>query len=292
MAVTDGLNSMFQESFTGLLVGAGVFAFFLSTIVFFSLLIYTYHLTSSKGTSSPRTLPVPNNPPPTSSPFVAAEHLDDGKKHLLLCASGSVATIKLPNIIQALSQHPDLSIRIILTSSAVNFLTGQSAEQPPLSSIESLPNVDGIYLDHHEWEKPWARGGAILHIELRRWADLMVVAPLSANTLAKMATGLSDNLLTSVMRAWDTTGEIDIGRRWGKKIIVVAPAMNTAMWRHPATAKHLRVLQEEWGYLRDGWIMVMMPIQKELACGDTGDGAMREWKDIVGHIEEGLQFFS
>lgn len=92
----------------------------------------------------------------------------DGKTHLLLAASGSVATIKLPLIVQALSRHPSLSIRILLTSSASRFLAGQSVEQPTVSSLRHLPNVDAVYMDEDEWKEPWKRGNAILHIELRR----------------------------------------------------------------------------------------------------------------------------
>ncbi|KAH7030495.1 flavoprotein [Macrophomina phaseolina] len=235
-------------------------------------------------------------PPP---PLTAAAHAHDNKQHLLLCASGSVATIKIPNIIAALAAHPRLSIRVVLTPSASRFLAGQSAEQPSLASIAALPNVDGVYLDEDEWREPWVRGNAILHIELRRWADLMVVAPLSANTLAKMVGGLCDGLLLSVVRAWDTTGELDpvtvdgdqsaaLMRRGKKKKIVVAPAMNTAMWVHPVTAKQIRVLEEDWSVGNGGWVEVLRPIEKTIACGDTGTGGMREWKDIVKVIEERL----
>jgi hypothetical protein len=61
-----------------------------------------------------------------------------------------------------------------------------------------LPNVEAVYDDADEWgPQPWKRGASILHIELRRWADMLIVAPLSANTLAKIVNGMSDNLLTS-----------------------------------------------------------------------------------------------
>ena len=221
----------------------------------------------------------------SSTPFVAADSANDGKHHLLLAASGSVATIKLPSIVEALSHHTNISIRILLTQSARNFLAGQSAEQPRLETLRDVPNVDGIYLDEDEWSKPWTRGGGILHIELRRWAHLLVIAPLSANSLAKMTVGLADNLLLSVVRAWDTTGEIEGGQK--RKRIIVAPAMNTAMWRHPITKKQLRVLEEDWGVggKNDGWVEVLRPIEKELACGDVGDGAMKDWKDIVSVTE-------
>jgi len=232
--------------------------------------------------------PVPDRHSSASTPFVAADHASDGKKHLLLAASGSVATIKLPNIAQALSVHQSLSIRIIVTKSAEKFLVGQSAEQPIVKSLLELPNVDAIYQDEDEWTKPWIRGDGILHIELRRWAHLMVIAPLSANTMAKMTNGIADNLLSSVIRAWDTTGEID--NRVGKKKIIVATAMNTAMWRHPITKKQIKILEEEWGVdgTQDGWVEVLRPIQKTLACGDTGDGAMREWNEVVSVIEARL----
>lgn len=220
----------------------------------------------------------------STSPFIARDFTDDGKRHLLLCASGSVATIKIPNIIQALSKHSNLSIRLILTSSAQNFLNGQSEEQPSLQTIMSYPNVDSIHFDEDEWKHPWKRGQGILHIELRRWADLMVVAPLSANTMAKLVGGLADNLLTSVFRAWDTEGFIDALER---KRILLAPAMNTAMWRHPITKRQLIILEDEWGVDKpEGWIEVLRPKEKALACGDVGDGAMKEWPEIVGVIEE------
>ncbi|KAI1179213.1 putative flavoprotein [Nemania sp. FL0916] len=281
--------------------------------------------------------------------------LSDGKIHLLLGCSGSVATIKLPNIIQALSKYPSsrLSIRVVLTHSASQFLAGQSKEQPTVSAISSLPNVDAQYVDADEWRVPWVRGSGILHIELRRWADVFVIAPLSANTMAKIVGGFSDSLLTSVVRAWDPWRELDApnttaststtsdtgcatatdtatqekpgatdSRRLQKRNLIVAPAMNTAMWRNPITAKHISVL-EGWGVQSSsssssastaktgdqaaaaeaqdpdpsssaassqggggGWFEVLRPQSKVLACGDAGDGAMIEWTNIVKVIEK------
>lgn len=141
--------------------------------------------------------------------FKASDYANDGKKHLLLAASGSVATIKIPNIVEALSRHENLSICLIFTKSAANFLAGQSAEQPRIEDLRRFKNVQRIFFDEDEWAHPWTRGSPILHIELRRWASLLVIAPLSANTLAKITGGFSDNLLTSVVRAWDTTGEVE-----------------------------------------------------------------------------------
>jgi phosphopantothenoylcysteine decarboxylase len=245
----------------------------------------------------------------STSPFIASHHYNDSKTHLLLAASGSVATIKIPNILLALSRYPSLSIRLILTRSATQFLAGQAAEQPPLHTLLSSPNLEGIYLDDEEWSHPWKRGGSVLHIELRRWAHMLVIAPLSANTMAKITHGMADNLLTSVVRAWDTTGLVEATteavldgsvQARGKKIILVAPAMNTAMWRHPITKSQLAVLEDEWGVSNGkeegkedgGWFEVLRPQEKELACGDVGDGAMKEWKEIVHVIEERLRLQS
>ncbi|KAI4278129.1 MAG: hypothetical protein LQ337_001273 [Flavoplaca oasis] len=222
-------------------------------------------------------------------PFLASDHVSDGRKHLLLAASGSVATIKLPKMAEALSHHKNLSVRIVLTKAAQNFLAGQSEEQPTLHHLQSIPNVDSVFLDQDEWTEPWTRGAGILHIELRRWSDLLVIAPLSANSLAKMTTGLADNLLLSVVRAWDATITTAEDARVVKRIIV-APAMNTAMWLHPVTKKQMKILEEDWGVdgRAKGWIEVLKPVEKTLACGDPGSGAMKEWADIVSIIEERL----
>ncbi|KAJ4123222.1 hypothetical protein NW768_009752 [Fusarium equiseti] len=208
---------------------------------------------------------------------------NDGKRHILLAASGSVATIKLVQIINGLKHLENISIRLILTQSASEFLSGQSLEQPTVEQVSRLPHVDAIYTDANEWAQPWKRNAPILHIELRRWADVLVIAPLSANTMAKIVNGMCDNLLTSVVRAWDTTGTVD----GVKKKILVAPAMNTAMFTHPITATQLKVLEKDWGG-ESGWFEVLQPIAKSLACGDVGNGAMVTWERIVEEIEKKL----
>lgn len=237
---------------------------------------------------APATAPGPTT---DSKPLTARDHANDGKFHLLLAASGSVATIKLPNIVQGVAKsHKNVSIRIIITEAAANFLQGQSEEQPSLEKLAHYPNVDTIYRDADEWKQPWTRGAPILHIELRRWAHLLVVAPLSANTLGKISNGLCDNLLTSVIRAWgvvptnrneDSDSEADgvaNEEQQYQRRIVVAPAMNTAMWRHPVTTMQLQQLHSKGIY---HWFDVMRPVEKTLACGDTGDGAMCDWTKIA-----------
>ncbi|KAJ8555755.1 hypothetical protein K7X08_013251 [Anisodus acutangulus] len=122
----------------------------------------------------------------------------------------------------------------------------------------SLPNDVILYTDEEEWSTWKKIGDSVLHIELRRWADIMVIAPLSANTLGKIAGGLCDNLLTCIVRAWDYN-----------KPLFMAPAMNTLMWNNPFTERHLMII-DELG------ISLIPPVSKRLTCGDYGNGAMAE----------------
>jgi phosphopantothenoylcysteine decarboxylase len=120
-----------------------------------------------------------------------------------------------------------------------------------------------VYQNEDEWEKRWQRGDAVLHIELRRWADIMVIAPLSANTLAKISNGLCDNLLSTVVRCWS----------FSSNPLLLAPAMNTLMWDSPFTSKQLGALQEMGA-------TTIPPVAKKLACGDEGMGAMASVEEI------------
>jgi phosphopantothenoylcysteine decarboxylase len=132
----------------------------------------------------------------------------------------------------------------------------------------------------------------VLHIELRKWADLLIVAPLDANTLAKFALGLSDNCLSCVFRAWDFT-----------KPVILAPAMNTFMWESLVTLRHLRQLladragdavasiksleEAPAAFARFAPRIVLIPPQaKRLACGDVGVGAMAEVTEIAEVVRQ------
>ncbi|XP_054071015.1 phosphopantothenoylcysteine decarboxylase isoform X4 [Rissa tridactyla] len=117
------------------------------------------------------------------------------------------------------------------------------------------------------------RSDPVLHIELRRWADLMLVAPLDANTLAKLANGICDNLLTCVIRAWDLS-----------KPLLFCPAMNTAMWEHPITARQVEQLKG-FGYTEIPCVV------KKLVCGDEGfspQGLFHANFGFVGFIHKGV----
>ena len=129
-----------------------------------------------------------------------------------------------------------------------------------------ISSVGEAYTDSSEWFV-YREEKKVLHIELVKWADVFVIAPLSANTLAKIANGICDNLLTCVARAWDF-----------EKPFIVAPAMNTKMWTHPITEEHVKKLRS-WG------ISVLEPVEKTLYCGDTGIGAMTNIDNIIREIK-------
>ncbi|NWW72902.1 COAC decarboxylase, partial [Climacteris rufus] len=180
--------------------------------------------------------------------------LPQKKFHVLVGVTGSVAALKLPLLVTELLKIPGLEVKVVTTERAKHFY---NAQEIPVT----------LHDDEDEWQASlvrfadpqplspqlWkGRSDPVLHIELRRWADLMVVAPLDANTLAKIANGICDNLLTCVIRAWDLS-----------KPLLFCPAMNTAMWEHPITAQQLQQLQA-FGYTEIPCVV------KKLVCGDEG----------------------
>ncbi|CAD7089190.1 unnamed protein product [Hermetia illucens] len=179
-------------------------------------------------------------------------------KNIIIGCTGSVATIKLPALIKLLldSESPyKFVIKIIVTERAKHFFDSKD-----------IPLGIQIFTDDDEWKMWDKRGDPVLHIELGKWADLMVIAPLDANSLAKMATGLCDNLLLCTARAWDLS-----------KPFLFCPAMNTRMYDHPVTEEHIEKLKK-WG-LRE-----VACITKTLMCGETGNGAMAEVQTICQDI--------
>jgi len=135
-----------------------------------------------------------------------------------------------------------------------------------------------LFLDvQDEWNHWEKLGDPILHIDLRDWADAALIAPLSAHTLAKLATGMCDDPLSCCMRAWD----FGHGKRPGKPLIM-APAMNSAMWTHPLTKSQLAIIKGFWNEERGkNEIVVIEPMVKVLACGEVGVGALAELNDII-----------
>ncbi|GIW86838.1 MAG: phosphopantothenoylcysteine decarboxylase [Isosphaeraceae bacterium] len=192
----------------------------------------------------------------------------------LLGVTGSVAAIRTSDLVTALSQAGH-EVQVVATEPSLYFFDPTTLNVP-------------VHRDADEWPASrYHRGDPVLHIVLRDWADLLILAPLDAQTLARLALGLSDNLLACVIRAWDY-----------QKPLILAPAMNTRMWESPVTLRHLRTIfedraghpwQADWSletaaqrfaeYLPR--IVLIPPQAKQLACGDFGIGAMAEVATIA-----------
>jgi phosphopantothenoylcysteine decarboxylase len=210
--------------------------------------------------------------------------------NVLLGVTGSVAAIRTPDLYGLLRQA-GYPVKVVATRAALYFFDPAALDP---SRPERNPEV--VILDEDEWPgsaegRRWQRGDPVLHIRLRRWADLLLIAPLDANTLAKLAGGLADNCLTCVWRAWEPS-----------RPVVLVPAMNTLMWQHPATARHLRQLAADAGAAvtdpaldLDGIVghingacprlRVVPPQEKLLADGDFGIGGLALLEDIVAVVD-------
>lgn len=183
------------------------------------------------------------------------------RPRVLLGLSGSVACVKWPALVNSLSEG-GAEVAVVPTAAAEHFVGAVSAEYDAAAYAAATARGARWWRDADEWATYRSvRGGdPVLHIELRRWADCLLIAPTSANTLSKLATGGCDNLLTCVARAWDPA-----------KPLVLAPAMNTAMWTHPLTARQLAEVRSFGPH-----VTVIEPVVKTLACGDVGTGAMAD----------------
>jgi phosphopantothenoylcysteine decarboxylase len=185
--------------------------------------------------------------------------------NVLLGVTGSVAAIYTPQLYADLRQAGH-NVKVVATKAALYFF------DPALigTTGDETRNRNVLILDEDEWPGDrYQRGDPVLHIELRRWADVLVIAPCDANTLAKLAHGLTDNCLTCVYRALDRS-----------RPVVIAPAMNTLMWDHPATTRHLEQITAD---LR-GSLRVVPPVTKQLACDDVGIGAMASREAILAAV--------
>jgi phosphopantothenoylcysteine decarboxylase len=205
--------------------------------------------------------------------------------NILLGVTGSVAAVKTPLLYETL-RRPGHAVKVVATQASLYFF-----------DAGDIPR-ETLVLDEDEWPgrsegRRWQRDEEVLHIQLRRWADILVVAPLDANTLAKLAHGLADNCLTCVWRAWEPD-----------RPVLLAPAMNTLMWQHPATSRHLRqiaadmtaippdglTLEELIGWInnRSSRLRIAAPENRRLACGDVGVGAMAALDAILTGVQSML----
>ena len=176
-------------------------------------------------------------------------------KNILLGVCGSIASYKSASLTRLLIKA-GANVKIVMTRDACNFITSLT-----LSTL-SKNLVLTEYFDPKtgSWNN---------HVELGLWADILIIAPVTANTLAKFANGLCDNLLAAVYLS-------------AKCPVYLAPAMDLDMWKHPATQKNI-------GSLLSNGNFIIKPAYGELASGLTGEGRMAEPEEIIELISQELK---
>ncbi len=173
------------------------------------------------------------------------------KPRILLGVTGAIACYKVCSLVRLMVQA-GWSVRVVPTARALDFvgeITWRTLSQHPVEQCAFAPSED--------WHPQ--------HIALAEWCDAFVVAPCSANTLAKLTHGLADNLLTQTALAC-------------AKPLLVAPAMNAQMWQHPATQANVAVL-------RARGVAVPEPTSGDLACGVQGAGRLPEPEALFAAVQ-------
>jgi phosphopantothenoylcysteine decarboxylase/phosphopantothenate--cysteine ligase len=173
------------------------------------------------------------------------------QKKILLIICGGISAYKSLELVRLLKKQ-NAEVKTILTKSAKKFVTPLS-----VSSLSQGKVYDDLFSTENELEMD--------HISLSRWADVIIVAPATANTISKLSAGSSDDLASTVTLASD-------------KDIFLAPAMNVRMWEHPSTKQNLNKLKS-YGYI------IIGPEIGDMACGEFGEGKMTEPKDIFQTID-------
>lgn len=175
-------------------------------------------------------------------------------KHILLGVTGSIAAYKSALLIRLLIKQGAV-VKVVMTKDATTFITPLT-----LSTLSNHPVVSDFTTDHGDWQN---------HVALGLWAELLLIAPASANTLAKAANGICDNFLMATYLS-------------SKCPVAFAPAMDLDMWKHPATQKNITTLQSFGNHI--------IPVgHGELASGLIGDGRMSEPEQIISFIQDLLR---
>ncbi len=176
-------------------------------------------------------------------------------RRILLIVSGGIAAVKAPDLIRRLRER-GAYVRCILTKGGAQFVT-------PLT-LAALSG-DKCYQDLFDLKDEAEMG----HIRLSREADIILVAPATADVMAKMVAGLADDLATTALLATD-------------KPVMIAPSMNVMMWTHPATQSNLQILKARE-------VKVVGPSAGDLACGEVGNGRMAEVPEIIAALTRFFQ---
>ena len=171
-------------------------------------------------------------------------------KHILLGVTGGIAAYKSPDLVRRLRER-GAEVQVVMSAGAREFVTATTFQA-----------VSGRTVRHDLWDA--AAEAAMGHIELARWADAVLIAPASADFIARLATGQADDLLATLCLATEAP-------------IAVAPAMNHVMWAHAATRANIATLVQRG-------VQVFGPGAGDQACGETGDGRMLEPIDLAERV--------
>lgn len=178
--------------------------------------------------------------------------------NVLLGVTGGIAAYKAADLTSQCRKR-GFSVRVVMTRGATEFVGPLTFEALSDHPVMTRALTTGLSVDG---------ASAIEHISWARWADVAVIAPLTASTLGKLACGIADDALTTVLMALPL-----------QTPVLLCPAMNTAMWEHPVVQRNRRWLDELGRYR---WVE---PVSKRLACGDVGVGALANVSDILAAIE-------
>ena len=174
-------------------------------------------------------------------------------KHLVVGMTGGIAAYKVCELVRRLLDE-GATVQVVMTAGAQQFVTATTMQA-----------LSGRPVETDQWKS--STGNAMPHIELTRRADAVIVAPATADFLAKLAHGLADDLLTTLALARDRT----------RTPLLVAPAMNVEMWDNPATQRNV-------AQLRADSIVILGPASGAQACGETGFGRMLEAHELLDDI--------
>ncbi|MBI3519807.1 MAG: bifunctional phosphopantothenoylcysteine decarboxylase/phosphopantothenate--cysteine ligase CoaBC, partial [Bacteroidetes bacterium] len=172
-------------------------------------------------------------------------------KHILLGITGGIAAYKCAHLVRLLIKEGAL-VKVVMTKSSEEFVTSKT-----LSVLSKHEVISDFFDSNHNWNN---------HVALAEWADAMIIAPLTANTLAKLSTGICDNMVTACYLS-------------ARSKVFVAPAMDLDMYQHPTTKHNLEILRKHEN--------LIIPAESgELASGLVGEGRMAEPETIIRFVNQ------
>lgn len=177
-----------------------------------------------------------------------------GKK-ILVGITGGIAVYKICSLVNMFLKE-GADVKVVMTAAATEFVT-------PLT-FQTLTNHE-VYVDM--WKI--INKEEVEHISLAKWADVFIIAPATANTIGKIACGIADNLLLTVVMALPS-----------KTKVLIAPAMNEGMWKNPIVQKNISFLEEQGKYI------FIQPRKGILACRDVGEGKIADNKEILEEVKK------